>query len=354
MRGVATSPSEQPRPADHPRHPERPRPQAPPDPPARPEPQGRVARSGRPQRPTPYVDLSRADWTRPRDRAASPLSAEQVERLRGLGDVIDLAEVRDVYLPLSDLLRLHIDAARQLRGRVGGFLGGPQPPTPFVVGIAGSVAVGKSTVARLLRALLALGPEEYQVALVPTDGFLLPNAELERRGLMRRKGFPESYDRRALTRFVAEVKSGRAEVGAPVYSHLVYDIVPGERETVVRPDILILEGLNVLQPAPPGRLGVADYFDFSVYVDAHVADVESWYLERFLALRATAFRDPRSFFRRYAEISEEKALDFARTTWREINEPNLVDNIAPTRGRASLVLRKGPDHAVRGLRLRKL
>nr|WP_228079661.1 type I pantothenate kinase [Streptomyces sp. MA3_2.13] len=310
--------------------------------------------SRRPARPTPYVDLSRAAWSRPPDGGTPPLSAEHVERLRGLGDVIGLEEVREVYLPLADLLRLHIDAARQLRGRVGAFLGGPQPATPFVVGIAGSVAVGKSTVARLLRALLAQGPEGYRVALVPTDGFLLPNAELERRGLLRRKGFPESYDRRALTRFVAEVKSGRAEVRAPVYSHLVYDIVPGEREAVRAPDILILEGLNVLQPAPPGRLGVADYFDFSVYVDASTADIESWYLQRFLALRATAFRDPRSYFRKYAELSEEKALNFATDTWREVNEPNLVDNIAPTRGRASLVLRKGPDHAVHGLRLRKL
>ncbi|MDT0267788.1 type I pantothenate kinase [Streptomyces sp. DSM 44915] len=351
---MATSPPE------HGQRPDRPHPAGQPDQPTKsdqpdqPPKPARPARTGRPQRPSPYVDLSRADWVKPRDGAPNPLTAEQVERLRGLGDVIDLAEVRDIYLPLCELLRLHIDAARQLRGRVGGFLGGPQPATPFVIGIAGSVAVGKSTVARLLRALLAQGPEEYRVALVPTDGFLLPNAELERRGLMRRKGFPESYDRRALTRFVAEVKSGRAEVRAPVYSHLVYDIVPGEQETVRRPDILILEGLNVLQPAPPGRIGVADYFDFSVYVDARTTDIESWYLTRFQALRATAFRDPRSFFRRYAELSEEEALDFARTTWRTVNGPNLVDNIAPTRGRASLVLRKGADHAVHGLRLRKL
>ncbi|GAA2056665.1 type I pantothenate kinase [Streptomyces cheonanensis] len=304
--------------------------------------------------PSPYIDLSRAEWSALRDRTPLPLTAAELESLRGLGDVIDLDEVREIYLPLSRLLNLHVAATHQLRAAVDSFLGGPQPTTPFVIGVAGSVAVGKSTVSRLLQALLARWPEHPHVARVTTDGFLYPKAELERRGLMSRKGFPESYDRRALTRFVAEVKAGRAEVSAPVYSHLSYDIVPGERLTVRRPDILIVEGLNVLQPAAPGQVGLADYFDFSVYVDARPADVESWYLERFRQLRATAFQNPASHFHRHAALPEDEAMEYALTTWRTINEPNLRENIAPTRGRATLVLQKAADHSVRRLRLRKI
>jgi type I pantothenate kinase len=305
---------------------------------------------------TPYVDLSRAEWSALRERTPLPLTAGEVARLRGLGDVTGLDEVREVYLPLSRLLNLHVAATGRLREAVSSFLGNVDAGrrTPFVIGLAGSVAVGKSTVARLLRELLARWPEHPRVELVTTDGFLLPNAELVRRGLMNRKGFPESYDRRALTRFVADVKSGRGEVTAPVYSHLRYDIVPGERLTVRRPDILIIEGLNVLQQAPPGRVGLADYFDFSLYVDARTADIQRWYLDRFRRLRATAFLDPDSYFRRYTEVSEEEALAYAENTWRTINEPNLVRNIAPTRARATLVLQKDPDHAVRRLRLRRL
>ncbi|NGO72818.1 type I pantothenate kinase [Streptomyces boncukensis] len=311
----------------------------------------------------PYVDLSRADWSALRERTPLPLTAAEVEELRGLGDVIDLDEVRDIYLPLSRLLNLYVAATHGLRNALNTFLDRPERPersgTPFVIGIAGSVAVGKSTVARLLRALLARWPEHPRVELVTTDGFLLPKAELERRGLMARKGFPESYDRRALTRFVADVKAGKPEVSAPVYSHLVYDIVPDERLTVHRPDILIVEGLNVLQPALPGsdgrtRLAVADYFDFSVYVDARTADIERWYLNRFRKLRQTAFQNPRSYFHTYTQVSEEEALDYARNTWRTINCPNLQQNIAPTRGRATLQLHKGPDHKVERLSLRKL
>ncbi|MEU7134569.1 type I pantothenate kinase [Streptomyces sp. NPDC046261] len=314
---------------------------------------------------SPFVDLTRAEWSALRENTPLPLTAEEVERLRGLGDVIDLDEVRDIYLPLSRLLNLYVGATGSLRGTLNTFLGetlgekGAQRGTPFVIGVAGSVAVGKSTTARLLQALLARWPEHPRVELVTTDGFLLPNAELQRRGLMSRKGFPESYDRRALTRFVADVKAGKDEVSAPVYSHLIYDIVPGERLTVHRPDILIIEGLNVLQPAQPGqdgrtRVGLADFFDFSVYVDARAEDIERWYYERFKKLRATAFHDPDSYFRQYTQVSEEEALDYARRNWRTINKPNLLQNVAPTRGRSNLILRKGPDHKVQRLSLRKL
>ncbi|MFI0898736.1 type I pantothenate kinase [Streptomyces sp. NPDC020983] len=316
--------------------------------------------------PSPFVDLTREQWSALRDRTPLPLTADEVEKLRGLGDVIDLTEVEEVYLPLSRLLNLYIAAHSGLRGALNTFLAGtsgdgaaPQPGTPFVIGVAGSVAVGKSTTARLLQALLARWPEHPRVELVTTDGFLFPNAELERRGLMSRKGFPESYDRRALTRFVADVKSGKPEVTAPVYSHLSYDIVPGERLAVRRPDILIVEGLNVLQPALPGRdgrtrAGLADYFDFSVYVDARTEDIEQWYLGRFRKLRETAFQNPDSYFTKYTRVEEPEAMDYARMIWRTINRPNLEENVLPTRGRATLVLRKNDAHKVQRLSLRKL
>jgi type I pantothenate kinase len=307
---------------------------------------------------SPFVDFDRSSWSQLRDTSAVPLTAHELEELRSLGDPVDLDEVRDVYLPVSRLLDLHIRATSGLLEAYRTFLRQDEQATPFVVGIAGSVSVGKSTTARLLRLLLARWADHPDVALVTTDGFLYPNAELERRGIMRRKGFPESYDRRALLRFVSDIKAGKPEVPVPTYSHLTYDVLE-EQRVVSRPDILVLEGLNVLQPAPQtgeraSALAVSDLIDFSIYVDAHPTDVRRWYVERFLALRETAFRDPASYFRRYAEMEEATARAQAGVLWDEINGPNLRENIAPTRSRADLVLTKGGDHSVRRIRLRKL
>jgi len=309
--------------------------------------------------PSPYVELDRAAWSRLRLNHPLNLTAADVARLQGLGDRLDLTEVEEVYLPLSRLLNFYVGATAGLHRITSDFLGERPARTPFVIGVAGSVAVGKSTTSRILRELLARWPGTPAVQLVTTDGFLYPNAELERRNLLSHKGFPESYDRRALLRFVAEIKAGKQEVSAPVYSHLTYDIVPGQRVVVRQPDVLIVEGLNVLQ-APPVRpnggtgMAVSDFFDFSVYVDARVEDVQSWYVERFLRLRETAFADPHSYFHRYAVLSDEQARATAAGIWRDINGPNLVENILPTRSRASLVLGKGANHSVRRVRLRKL
>lgn len=304
---------------------------------------------------TPFVEIGRERWSELAPTTRLPLTPTEIVELRGLGDRLDLREVTEVYLPLSRLLNLYAVGARHLHKATSEFLGQSTSSTPFVIGVAGSVAVGKSTVARLLRELLARWDDTPRVELVTTDGFLLPNAELERRGLMERKGFPESYDRRALLRFVSKIKSGAEEVRAPFYSHLSYDIVPDADIVVRRPDVLIVEGLNVLQPPLGGRgLAVSDLFDFTVYVDARAADVATWYEERFLKLQRGAFANPQSYFHRYSSLTEDEARAKARDIWKRINEPNLLQNIVPTRSRADLVLRKGPDHKVHSVLLRKL
>jgi type I pantothenate kinase len=308
---------------------------------------------------TPYVELDREQWASLAKATPLPMTEQELERISGLGDPIDLAEVDTIYRPLSRLLNLYVAGTGELHNVTSTFLGEQVSRTPFVIGVAGSVAVGKSTTARVLKEMLARWPDTPRVELVTTDGFLYPNAVLQERGLMARKGFPESYDRRALLRFVAEVKSGAAEVRAPRYSHLTYDILPDDEVVVHRPDVLIVEGLNVLQPArldDEGRsaLAVSDFFDFSIYVDAETPDIKRWYTDRFLSFRHGAFSDPDSFFAQFAVVSDEKAVELAGQFWDSINAPNLIENILPTRGRANLVLTKGPNHAVTKVRLRKL
>ncbi|QPK79879.1 type I pantothenate kinase [Corynebacterium lizhenjunii] len=301
---------------------------------------------------SPYLVFDRAQWKSLRNSMPQVLTAQEVEALSGIGENIDLTEVAEVYLPLSRLIHMQVAARQQLTKATENFLGNEPTRVPFVIAVAGSVAVGKSTTARLLQVLLQRWDSHPKVDLVTTDGFLYPTSVLKERGLMNRKGFPESYDRRALMRFVTEVKSGQEEVSAPVYSHIEYDIIPGQYQVVRRPDIMILEGLNVLQTGP--SLMVSDLVDFSVYVDARTEVAQKWYIDRFLKLRKTAFREPGAHFAHYAELDDAHAAERARDIWQTINLPNLVENILPTRVRASLVLRKGPDHLVEQVRMRKL
>lgn len=301
---------------------------------------------------SPYLDFDRETWRELRKSMPQVLTENELEELRGIGDRIDLDEVADVYLPLSRLIHMQVTARQQLTAATEAFLGNPPTHVPFVIGVGGSVAVGKSTTARLLQVLLQRWDSHPKVDLVTTDGFLFPTQTLKERGLMKRKGFPESYDRRALMRFVTDVKSGKPVVKAPLYSHITYDIVKYRYQEVNQPDILILEGLNVLQTSP--TLTIADLFDFSVYVDARTDDIEQWYIDRFLTLRNTEFRRPNAHFAAYADMDDEQARTQAREIWQSINLPNLVENILPTRVRASLVLKKGSHHLVEKVRMRKI
>lgn len=307
----------------------------------------------------PYHYFTKAQWSDLRADEPMTLTREDISRLRTLSDPISLEEAEEVYLPLTRLLSFYVEAVQGLHNVSTRFLETPDQKVPFIIGVAGSVAVGKSTTARILQALLQRWPASPKVDLVTTDGFLYPNAVLAERGIMERKGFPESYDRARFVQFLADIKSGKGNVQVPVYSHLVYDVVPGSEITIDRPDILIVEGLNILQPGELPKTGkpilfASDFIDFSIYIDADNEDLEDWFMERFFRLRETAFRDPTSFFRRFAEMSESEAGEFGRMVWRTINLPNLLDNVLPTRGRADLVLKKGKSHMIEDVQLRRV
>jgi type I pantothenate kinase len=308
---------------------------------------------------SPYRVFSRGEWARLREDTPMTLEPGEIARLRSLHDRLDISEVEDIYLPLSRLLSLYVAATQRLFRAQQGFLGTEDAKMPYIIGVGGSVAVGKSTTARVLQALLARWPNVPKVDLITTDGFLYPNAILDREGLMEKKGFPESYDLPALLRFLSDIKAGRRQVLAPVYSHLVYDVVPNVWIEIDRPDILIIEGLNVLQTGPPPGGGkavpfVSDFFDFSVYLDAEEEVLKSWYVSRFLTLRDTAFADPKSYFHRYARLGDDETVVTATSIWNRINLVNLRENILPTRLRADLILNKGDSHEVEEVALRRL
>jgi len=311
-----------------------------------------------PTTPSPYRSFTAGEWSRLRKDTAMTLTEQELEKLRGLGETVSLKEVEEIYLPLSRLLSLYVEGTQDLHGATNAFLG-REVKVPFVIGVAGSVAVGKSTTSRILREMLARWPSHPQVQLLTTDGFLYPNAVLEERDLMQRKGFPESFDLRKLLGFLSQVKSGAPVATAPVYSHIAYDILPDEQVSVAQPDILIVEGLNVLQPAVMADGGdeipfVSDYFDFSIYIDAEAEIIQRWYVERFMSLRKTAFREPGAYFKRYADLTDEEAERTAIDIWTRINLANLSENILPTRGRADLILHKSTDHAIDRVMLRKI
>lgn len=306
-----------------------------------------------------YIDFDRQRWRSLRANTPLLLNEQELVSLRGLNEQVSIGEVEDIYVPLSRLLNLHVAAVQHLYRARREFMGTPAPARiPYVIGVAGSVAVGKSTFARVLRACLARWPDHRRVDLITTDGFLFPNSVLAERGLMTRKGFPESYNQRRLLQFLADVKGGRPRVTAPVYSHLHYDIVPGSEQVVEHPDILILEGLNVLQSPDSAReasrVFVSDFFDFSIYLDAQECVIRNWYTQRFLKLRETVFQRPDSYFHRYASLTEEEAVKTGQGIWEQINLVNLNENILPTRERAHLILEKGPSHQVEKVRLRQV
>lgn len=308
---------------------------------------------------SPYRIFTRERWAKLRADTPMTLESQELEILSGILEELSVEEVETIYLPLSRLLNLYVAAAQKLHAVSSTFLGRTDCKVPFIIGVAGSVAVGKSTTARVLKALLARWPDHPRVDLITTDGFLYPNRELEARDLMNRKGFPESFDTARLLKFLADVKAGKSEIEAPVYSHFFYDIMPSQKIVIERPDILIVEGLNVLQPATHERgvesgPFVSDFIDFSIFIDAEAELIEKWYLERFMRLRSTAFRDPASFFHRYVTLTHDNAVARALELWRTINLKNLIENILPTRARARLILRKGPDHSIRTVALRNL
>lgn len=303
---------------------------------------------------SPFVTFSRAKWASLRGETPMTLSQDDIDEIRGINEELSLKEVEEVYLPLSRLINLHIAGVQELHRVTSRFLGTLSAKVPYVIAIAGSVSVGKSTTARILQTLLSRWPDHPRVDLVTTDGFLFPNAVLEERGLMLRKGFPESYDRARLVRFVSDVKSGASPLRIPIYSHLQYDIIPDREQTLERPDIVILEGLNVLQSGKATPVFISDFVDFSIYVDAEPEMLETWFLTRFRKLRETAFLDPRSYFHRWASMPEDEALSMAHDVWLRINLVNLTENILPTRDRARLILEKGAQHVVERVRMRRV